>query len=121
METKGKDFFKLIYPTETIHIDPVSHDIGYCVDGDFNSITIIYINNNEEIPKLSNEFCCIETFGWLVEKSSITNVSIEFEKNTTEIKLLIHFHSKMIRDSDDIYKIKKKINRTNNIKNILKK
>jgi hypothetical protein len=120
LETKGKDFFKLIYPTETIHIEPVSHDIGYCVDGDFNSITIIYINNNEEVPKLTNDFCTIESKGWLVEKSSITNVSIEFDKNDTEIKLLIHFHSKMIR-GDEMDKIKKKINRTNNIKNILKK
>ncbi len=120
MGKKDKDIFKLIYPTETIYIEPVTNSIGYCIDGDFNSIAMTYIEKSGNIPKLTNEFCSIETSAWIVEKSSITNVSTEYDRDVLEVKLLIHFHSKMIR-GDEMDKIKKKINRTKNIKNILKK
>ena len=79
-----------------------------------------YIEKSGNIPKLTNEFCSIETSAWIVEKSSITNVSIEYDRDTLEVKLLIHFHSKMIR-GDEMIKIKKKMKRSKNLKNILNK
>ena len=78
------------------------------------------IQNGSNISVESNEFCSIETSAWIVEKSSITNVSIEYDRDTLEVKLLIHFHSKMIR-GDEMIKIKKKMKRSKNLKNILNK
>jgi hypothetical protein len=123
LETKGKEFFKLIYPTETIYIEPDSQHIGFCDDGGFNSIVIHYDNLDNVVPKFTDDFFTIETNGWLVEKCSITNVCIEYEtinNKSLDVKLLIHFHSRMIR-GDQMDKVKKNINRRDRIKNILKK
>lgn len=121
--------FKLIKKNNIIEINPLKWNLGYCTDGDFNSISIEFKHFDIKGPYFFNEFFTIESNQWIVEKASISSVSIDnYTKiigtpdylNEFNVKLLIHFHSKIIR-GDDMEMIKKFIARKNIIKNILKK
>ena len=100
------------------HIKANQWNLGYCTDGDFNSITIEFTYFGEEPPSFSGKIFMLETTKWLVEESSISKINYNYIKSS--VKLLIHFHSKIIR-GDDMAKIKHRLKRKSKIKNILKR
>lgn len=105
-------------------INPKIWNFGLCTDGDYNSINLEFYVYGDEPPKLPDKsFFTIETSQLIVEKASISNITTDSDKSIGldsyhRVKLLIHFHSKIIRDID---KYKKMLNRKKIINKIINK
>ena len=120
IQSSDSKFIKLYNDDNSYNIRPEIWNLNTCVDGDYNSMSITYKSTTCDEFQHS-EFFSIETEQFIVDKCTVSNYEISMENDSysptmVEVKLLIHFHSPIIKDVDKYRKLR---NRQRVIKKIL--
>ena len=81
--------FKIINENNfEITIKAIYWNLGYCTDGDFNSLTVEFDYIENVLPKFDNKIFMVETSRWLVEESSISNLDIDYIIHLLVLKVI---------------------------------
>lgn len=124
LQARGSEFITISNDNFCYHINPDNWNFGLCVDGDYNSATIDFRTPNP-INFRTDDFFIFESSQFIVEKSTISQFDVSMEMGfggqspIYDVKLQVHFHSPIIKDTKDIDNYKKMVNRKRVINKIL--